>query len=97
MHYLFAGLIAQIPEKFHEFLLKLQKNLTNVIKSVGMIDYNYWRSFSNEKKTEQASNFIDGDIIESFLDLNRSKMAECIQGLTVMAILVLCCVTYSSI
>ena len=78
-----AGLIAQIPEKFYKFLLKLQKNLTSVIKSVGKIDYDYWRAFSHEKKTEQATNFIDGDIIESFLDLSRSKMAECVQDLTV--------------
>ena len=78
------GLIAQISETFYDFLLKLQKNLTNVIKSVGKIDYDYWRNFSSEKKTEKCTNFIDGDIIESFLDLSRNKMAECIQGLTVI-------------
>jgi DNA damage-binding protein 1 len=30
-----------------------------------------------------ASGFIDGDLIESFLDLSRDKMAEVIQGLQV--------------
>lgn len=77
------GLIAQVPESFYDFLLKLQKNLTKTVKSVGKIDYAYWRTFSNEKKSEAANNFIDGDIIESFLDLNRSQMAECIEDLTV--------------
>lgn len=77
------GLIAQIPETFYNFLLNLQNNLISVIKPVGKIDYDYWRSFSNEKKSEKATNFIDGDIIESFLDLSRNKMAECVQNLTI--------------
>ncbi|KAH9394713.1 DNA damage-binding protein 1 [Tyrophagus putrescentiae] len=77
------GLIATIPESFYKFLLQLQENLINVIKSVGNIDYQSWRSFTNERKTEAAANFIDGDIIESFLDLNRAKMGECIQKLTI--------------
>ncbi|KAJ0001853.1 hypothetical protein NQD34_001649 [Periophthalmus magnuspinnatus] len=37
-----------------------------------------WRSFHTERKTEQATGFIDGDLIESFLDLGRAKMQEVI-------------------
>ncbi|KAG0427923.1 hypothetical protein HPB47_025067, partial [Ixodes persulcatus] len=40
-----------------------------------------WRSFSTERKTEQAQGFIDGDLIESFLDLSRDKMQEVLQGI----------------
>ncbi|KAH7969269.1 hypothetical protein HPB52_016421 [Rhipicephalus sanguineus] len=40
-----------------------------------------WRSFSTERKTEQAVGFIDGDLIESFLDLSRDKMQEVVQGI----------------
>lgn len=87
--FIVIGLIAQIPETFYNFLLNLQNNLISVIKPVGKIDYDYWRSFSNEKKSEKATNFIDGDIIESFLDLSRNKMAECVQNLTVSGILIL--------
>ncbi|KAL7103855.1 hypothetical protein ACP275_08G205600 [Erythranthe tilingii] len=35
-----------------------------------------WRSFYNEKKTVDAKTFLDGDLIESFLDLNRNQMEE---------------------
>ena len=42
-----------------------------------------WRSFHNERKTEPASGFIDGDLIESYLDLNRDKMQDVVQGLQV--------------
>ena len=31
-----------------------------------------WRSFSNERRTVPAHGFIDGDLVESFLDLNRA-------------------------
>lgn len=32
-----------------------------------------WRAFENERKTEPATNFVDGDLIESFSDLPKSK------------------------
>ena len=42
-----------------------------------------WRSFHTERKTEPSFGFIDGDLIESFLDLSREKMQEVVQGLQV--------------
>ncbi|CAN8027231.1 unnamed protein product [Ixodes persulcatus] len=83
------GLVAQLPSDFYNFLLEVQGNLTKVIKSVGKIDHTLypfvrlftWRSFSTERKTEQAQGFIDGDLIESFLDLSRDKMQEVLQGI----------------
>lgn len=44
-----------------------------------------WRSFHTERKTEAVQGFIDGDLIESFLDLSRDKMSEVVQGLQVSA------------
>ncbi|XP_058813684.1 DNA damage-binding protein 1 [Topomyia yanbarensis] len=70
------GLVTQIPPDYYEFLRKLQENLTDTIKSVGKIDHSYWRSFHTEMKTERCEGFIDGDLVESFLDLSREKMNE---------------------
>ncbi|KAM2703176.1 hypothetical protein EV2_004801 [Malus domestica] len=70
------GVIASLPQEHYAFLEKLQSNLRKVIKGVGGLNHEQWRSFSNEKKTVDAKNFLDGDLIESFLDLNRSKMDE---------------------
>ena len=53
------------------FLNDMQAKLTKVIKSVGRIEHSNWRSFSSDKKDEACEGFIDGDIIESFLDLDR--------------------------
>jgi DNA damage-binding protein 1 len=57
--------------------------MTRIIKPVAKIEHDFWRNFSTERKVEPACNFIDGDLIESFLDLKREKMAEVVDGLMV--------------
>jgi len=78
------GLVTQIPVTFYEFLRNMEDRLNSVIKSVGKIEHNFWRSFNTELKIEQCEGFIDGDLIESFLDLNHDKMAEVAMGLMVI-------------
>ncbi|KAF5752708.1 hypothetical protein HS088_TW01G00624 [Tripterygium wilfordii] len=70
------GVIASLPHEQFLFLEKLQSNLRKVIKGVGGLSHEQWRSFNNEKKTVDAKNFLDGDLIEAFLDLSRSRMDE---------------------
>ena len=59
--------------------------LSRIIKLIYLSAYYYliiasWRAAQTERKTEPSSGFIDGDLIESFLDLNRDKMQEVVQG-----------------
>nr|CAD7197866.1 unnamed protein product [Timema douglasi] len=75
------GLVTQIPADFYEFLHELEEKLTHVIKSVGKIDHSAWRSFHTDIKTEPSEGFIDGDLVESFLDLSHDKMKEVATGL----------------
>ncbi|CAI9760069.1 unnamed protein product [Fraxinus pennsylvanica] len=70
------GVIASLPYEQYVFMEKLQTNLRKVIKGVGGLGHEQWRSFYNEKKTSDAKNFLDGDLIESFLDLGRNWMEE---------------------
>ena len=81
--YFFAGLITQVSPADYDFLLELQDRLTKVIKPVGKIEHAYWRSFYNDRKQEPCEGFIDGDLIESFLDLPRDDMREVVSGLMV--------------
>ncbi|KAG6756254.1 hypothetical protein POTOM_039679 [Populus tomentosa] len=55
---------------------KLELNLRKVINGVGGLSHEQWRSFNNEKKTVDAKNFLDGDLIETFLDLSHSRMED---------------------
>ncbi|XP_037550398.1 DNA damage-binding protein 1 [Nematolebias whitei] len=77
------GLVTSLSESWYSLLLDLQNRLTKVIKSVGKIEHSFWRSFHTERKTEQATGFIDGDLIESFLDLSRAKMQEVVSTLQI--------------
>ncbi|OMO75054.1 hypothetical protein CCACVL1_16354, partial [Corchorus capsularis] len=77
------GVIASLPQEQYMFLEKLQTSLRKVIKGVGGLSHEHWRSFNNEKKTVEAKNFLDGDLIESFLDLSRGKMEEISKSLGV--------------
>ncbi|KAK0579839.1 hypothetical protein LWI29_032279 [Acer saccharum] len=77
------GVIASLPHEQYLFLEKLQTNLRKVIKGVGGLNHEQWRSFNNEKKTVDAKNFLDGDLIESFLDLNRIRMDEISKAMSV--------------
>ena len=47
-----------------------------MINGVGGLSHEQWRSFNNEKKTVDAKNFLDGDLIETFLDLSHSRMEK---------------------
>ncbi|KAG8190009.1 hypothetical protein JTE90_000108 [Oedothorax gibbosus] len=75
------GLVAQLPEEFYMFLSEVEAKLAKVIKSVGKITHAFYRAFSTERKQEMAYGFIDGDLIESFLDLRRDQMEEVVQGI----------------
>lgn len=77
------GLVTQIPQEFYEFLRTLEERLTRTIKSVGKVEHSFYRSYNTEMKQEPCEGFIDGDLVESFLDLNRDKMIETVCGLEV--------------
>lgn len=54
---------------------------------VRLLDGGTWRSFHTERKTEPATGFIDGDLIESFLDISRPKMQEVVANLQVRQVM----------
>jgi|TARA_B110000208_G_C11540925_1_gene347939 hypothetical protein len=70
------GVVARLTESQFYFLLQLQTSLNSVIKSVGDLSHDEWRSFHNDRryttKESKSKHFIDGDIIEKFLDLDKT-------------------------
>jgi len=75
------GLIASLPADDFALLMKVQQQLTKVIKGVGGFAHKEWRAFSNDRKTCDASHVLDGDLIESFLSLSPAEMAQVCEGL----------------
>lgn len=59
-----------------------QDALRKVVKGVGGFDHATWRSFSSERVTNgECRGFIDGDLIEQFLDLKRGAMERVAQAM----------------
>lgn len=75
------GVVASLPEAMFQKLTRLQTCLRKVVKGVGGLSHSEWRTFENERRSgagraEDHRNFVDGDLIEQFLDLRRDKMSE---------------------
>lgn len=69
-----VGLILTIDEVLYKKLDLIQNSLCKIIKSVGKIDHKEWRAFQGNKSSMPSVGFIDGDLVETFLDLSRDKM-----------------------
>jgi len=67
-----------------EFLSDLEKSLATVVKGVGKINNQFWRSYHTEIRTEPSESFVDGDLIESFLDLSKHEMIAVVEELQVL-------------
>lgn len=83
------GVITQIPSHIYDWLSRLEARLTQTIKSVGEIQHSLHRSCCRsphgEQEQQPCNGFIDGDLVESFLHLNREEMAEAISDLDIVA------------
>ena len=74
-----VGTILTLTEDNYRVLAQLQTAMTKVVKGVGGFSHDEWRSFTNGRRTSPASNFIDGDLLESYLDMPRSKQEEALR------------------
>jgi DNA damage-binding protein 1 len=75
-----VGVLAQLPKEQYQLLTKVQAALAKVVKGVGDLDHTEWRSFSTERKTVKSRNYIDGDLIESFLTLSQGDMDKVVES-----------------
>ncbi|KAK9280322.1 hypothetical protein L1049_014010 [Liquidambar formosana] len=112
------GVIASLLEEHYNFSEKLQSQMREVIKDVGALTHEQWRSIQNEKKSrsssepikpgevrfdenpgsvnvrqrpinagnkfESAKNFLDGDLIESFLHLSNPQKRRMSQEMDII-------------
>lgn len=47
-----------------------------MVRGVGNLDHQDWRTFNSERRKSECRNFVDGDLIEQFLDLSGASMAS---------------------
>jgi len=62
-------------------LQQLQSNIASALPTVGGLAHSTWRAYANEWVMHDAPlNFIDGDLVSQFLDLDMDRMAKLVSG-----------------
>jgi DNA damage-binding protein 1 len=56
------------------FFSSLERAMASVIKPVGNLTHEMYRAVKGQNRTLPAHGFVDGDLVESFLDLDRALM-----------------------
>jgi DNA damage-binding protein 1 len=75
------GVIAMIQsEELYTTLQHIQENISLHIKSLDGVSHAMFRSFSNDRRTNPMRGFIDGDLIESFLNLSSEIMQNIVDA-----------------
>ncbi|KAK0636717.1 mono-functional DNA-alkylating methyl methanesulfonate N-term-domain-containing protein [Bombardia bombarda] len=71
-----------IAPQFRDLLLNFQEKLARVIKTAGGIEFNRYRAFRNaEREGEGPFRFVDGELLERFLDVDEQTQTIICQGL----------------
>lgn len=70
------GVVANLKPESYQFFLALQKAMATLIPGVGGFDHAEWREMQmkNPPVIAPSQHFLDGDLIERFLDLNLAQM-----------------------
>ncbi|KAF9437707.1 DNA damage-binding protein 1a [Entomortierella beljakovae] len=74
------GVIATLTQEKYDLLHHLETNMAQVIKGIGGLDHASWRTFRCESRTLASANFVDGDLIELFLDLSQDEINNVMDG-----------------
>ena len=77
-------LFALIRPDRQDLLMRLQSNIGNCVQSPGKMPFNKFRAFKNSvREAEEPYRFVDGELIEKFLDCPPSLQEEIVDGLGV--------------
>ncbi|KAI1203848.1 mono-functional DNA-alkylating methyl methanesulfonate N-term-domain-containing protein [Nemania serpens] len=67
-------LFGMISPRYRDLLIRFQDKLANVIETTGTIEFSRYRSFRNEEReSEGPFRFVDGELLERFLDLSEDE------------------------
>lgn len=65
-----------------DLLIRFQSRLADVIETTGNILFSQYRSFRNEERESDGPfRFVDGELLERFLDVDEARQEEIVAGL----------------
>ncbi|PMB64693.1 DNA damage-binding protein 1 [Beauveria bassiana] len=75
-------LYGDIAPKYQDLLITLQTNIEKYVKTTGGISFDAWRAFRNQaREADGPFRFVDGEMVERFLDLGKQTQAALCQDL----------------
>ena len=75
-------LFALIASPYQNLLMTLQSNLADLVKTPGDIPFAKYRAFKNQvREADEPYRFVDGDLIERFLDVPEEVQKAAVEGL----------------
>ncbi|GAM85060.1 hypothetical protein ANO11243_030630 [Dothideomycetidae sp. 11243] len=75
-------LFALIAPHAQDLLMRLQQNMAELVQSPGNVPFNKYRAFKNAvRESDEPSRFVDGELIERFLDCDAQIQERIVQGL----------------
>lgn len=75
-------MFALIAPQAQDLLMRLQQNIAEHVKSPGAIPFNKYRAFKNSvRSADEPNRFVDGELIERFLDCDAEVQSRIAQGL----------------
>ena len=73
------GVILGLDGPTTAFFSCLERSMQRVISPIGNFSHQQFRAFTAEQRLHPSHGFVDGDLVESFLDLDRTTMKQVIQ------------------
>jgi len=73
------GVILGLDGATAAFFSCLEKSMEKVIPPIGNFDHRQFRAFKAEQRQHPCHGFVDGDLVESFLDFDLSTMEKVVQ------------------
>ncbi|KAI0404139.1 mono-functional DNA-alkylating methyl methanesulfonate N-term-domain-containing protein [Xylaria palmicola] len=75
-------LFGVISPRYQDLLMRFQNNLAGVVETTGAIEFSRYRSFRNEERESDGPfRFIDGELLERFLDMDDNQQEMICEGL----------------
>ncbi len=69
-----VGAILGIDRRTYAFFSSLERAMARTVTPVGHFWHDQYRAFQTDQRTHPYHGFVDGDLVESFLDLDRGTM-----------------------
>lgn len=75
------GVIMGLDNRTAAFFFCLQRVMAKTIQHVGDFSHEAFRAYRGERRVNPSHGFVDGDLVESFLDLDYDSMALIVEGM----------------